>query len=98
MGACKSLRTLRRAGHAIVLGAALLAAGSCSDGDRGATESSRYQESPLLRERVEAGKLPPVEERLPDEPLVVEVPEVGTYGGTMGGGRVIQSDEWRPTR
>lgn len=53
----------------------------------------------MLRERVEAGELPPVEERLPDEPLVVDVPEVGEYGGTMGGGgRVIQSDEWRPSR
>ena len=52
----------------------------------------------MLRERVEAGELPPVEERLPDEALVVEVPEVGEYGGALGGGRVLQSDEWRPTR
>lgn len=52
----------------------------------------------MLRERVEAGELPPVEERLPDEPLVVETPQTGEYGGSIGGGRVIQSDEWRPTR
>ena len=79
--------------------AALLGAGACGGGDAAQNQTSRYQESPMLRERVEAGELPPVEERLPDEPLVVDVPEVGEYGGTMGGGgRVIQSEEWRPTR
>lgn len=52
----------------------------------------------MLRERVQAGELPPVDERLPDEPLVVEGAEVGEYGGSIGGGRVVQSDEWRPTR
>lgn len=91
----------RRSRRAILLAAALLAAGACGArgaGDGSAAESGRYRESPMLRERVEAGELPPVEERLPDEPLVVEVPEVGEYGGAVGGGRVIQSDEWRPTR
>ncbi|TDE08634.1 ABC transporter substrate-binding protein [Jiangella asiatica] len=39
-------------------------------------------EAPTLAAQVEAGTLPPVEERLPDEPLVVEpVEEIGTYGG-----------------
>ena len=94
----KSARTRRPAGIAVVLGTALLAAGACGDGRQQANESGRYQEAPMLRERVEAGELPPVEERLPDEPLVVEMPEVGEYGGSIGGGRVIQSDEWRPTR
>ena len=98
MGARRPVRIPRRAGSATLLGVALLAAGACGGGDRQAPESSRYQESPMLRERVEAGELPPVEERLPDEPLVVEVPEVGEYGGSLGGGRVIQSDEWRRTR
>lgn len=86
---------------AVLAAAALLAAGACGgDGSSSAAEaeSGRYQESPMLRERVEAGELPPVEERLPDEPLVVDVPEVGEYGGTIGGGRVIQSEEWRPQR
>ena len=42
-----------------------------------------YQEAPMLRELVEAGRLPPVEERLPDEPAVIEpVREIGRYGGT----------------
>ena len=43
-----------------------------------------YSESPLLQEQVSAGDLPPVEERLPANPLVVEpLEEVGTYGGTL---------------
>ncbi len=42
---------------------------------------SGYQEAPMLTEKVEAGELPSVEERLPDEPLVVEPLSIGTYGG-----------------
>ncbi|MBZ0300606.1 MAG: ABC transporter substrate-binding protein [Anaerolineae bacterium] len=43
-----------------------------------------YHESPMLTERVNAGTLPPVEERLPPNPEVVDVlNEVGTYGGTI---------------
>ena len=46
-------------------------------------EITEFNEAPMLTELVEAGKLPPVEERLPDEPLViVPVEEVGEYGGT----------------
>ena len=42
-----------------------------------------YSEAPALAEMVAAGELPPVDERLPDEPLVVEpVEEIGQYGGT----------------
>lgn len=41
-----------------------------------------YHEAPMLAERVEAGELPPVEERLPVDPLVQEVYEsIGQYGG-----------------
>lgn len=54
---------------------------------------SGYSESPLLAARVEAGELPPVEERLPLEPkLVHEVLdddldyEIGNYGGTLVSG------------
>ncbi|MGQ9631750.1 MAG: ABC transporter substrate-binding protein [bacterium] len=44
----------------------------------------KYNEAPMLAELVKAGKLPPVERRLPENPLVVEpVEEVGKYGGTM---------------
>ena len=43
-----------------------------------------YNESPMLSEQVEAGELPPVDERLPEEPLVLEVYEsIGQYGGTI---------------
>ncbi len=44
---------------------------------------TEYKEAPMLAELVKQGKLPPVEKRLPDEPLViVPVEEVGQYGGT----------------
>ncbi len=42
-----------------------------------------YTESPLLAARVAAGELPPLEERLPLEPLVLTPPEIGTYGGMV---------------
>lgn len=42
-----------------------------------------YQESPMLAELVKAGKLPPVEERLPDKPVVTQpIRSIGKYGGT----------------
>ena len=42
-----------------------------------------YKEAPMLAELVKAGKLPPVKERISDEPLVVKpVEEIGQYGGT----------------
>ena len=43
-----------------------------------------YNESPMLAALVEEGVLPPVEERLPLEPLVIEpLDEIGVYGGTL---------------
>jgi len=49
-----------------------------------ASEAARYSESPMLRSQVDAGNLPPVEERLPDEPLVVPPYEkIGSYGGEL---------------
>ena len=42
------------------------------------------KESPMLSDMVEAGKLPPLAERLPNEPLVLEPNiEPGQYGGTL---------------
>src|SRR5262252_11072539 len=47
-----------------------------------ALAQGKYKESPALAEQVKAGKLPPVDQRLPSEPLVVPVVErVGQYGG-----------------
>jgi peptide/nickel transport system substrate-binding protein len=44
---------------------------------------TRFRQSPMLDEAVTSGRLPPVEERLPDDPIVVEPYEkVGLYGGT----------------
>jgi peptide/nickel transport system substrate-binding protein len=45
-------------------------------------QDMEYSEAPMLAERVAAGELPPVAERLPETPLVVEPIEIGEYGGT----------------
>ncbi|MGI6208233.1 MAG: ABC transporter substrate-binding protein [Anaerolineae bacterium] len=43
----------------------------------------KFGEAPMLAELVQAGSLPPVEERLPAEPMVIPVTEeIGQYGGT----------------
>ena len=45
--------------------------------------AQEFNEAPMLKELVDAGELPPVEERLPEEPLVVEpIEAIGQYGGT----------------
>jgi peptide/nickel transport system substrate-binding protein len=42
-----------------------------------------YQEAPELAKRVQRGELPPINQRLPEEPLVLEpYEEIGQYGGT----------------
>jgi peptide/nickel transport system substrate-binding protein len=47
-----------------------------------AAQSGKYHEAPALADQVKAGKLPPVEQRLPEQPLVVPVVEkIGEYGG-----------------
>ena len=44
---------------------------------------SSYKEAPMLAARVAAGELPPVEERLPENPLVLQPTRgIGKYGGT----------------
>lgn len=46
------------------------------------TIPTSFQEAPMLAEKVAAGELPPVAERLPSEPLVIEPVEmIGQYGG-----------------
>ncbi|MDB6178210.1 ABC transporter substrate-binding protein [Paracoccus sp. Z330] len=70
-----------------------------------------FEEAPELTEKVAAGELPPVDERLPSDPLVMDLVEApGEYGGTLrrailGGGdqhnlvRTIGSDNmvrWSP--
>ncbi len=56
---------------------------------------SKYKESPMLATKVEAGKLPPVDERLPANPAVVKpLVETGKYGGEMRFGLVGTSATW----
>lgn len=46
-------------------------------------EGMSYTEAPALAAKVEAGELPPVADRLPIDPMVVECSEaIGSYGGT----------------
>ncbi len=53
-----------------------------------------FKEAPELAAQVEAGTLPPVAERLPDEPQVITpYEEVGTYGGTIRRG-IVGSDDY----
>jgi peptide/nickel transport system substrate-binding protein len=51
------------------------------------TQSARtgkFGESPMLAAMVEAGELPPVEQRIPQDPAVIEpFQEIGQYGGTL---------------
>jgi peptide/nickel transport system substrate-binding protein len=71
--------------------------------------TGRFKEAPMLAERVASGDLPPVEERLPEEPEVAEIAEaIGTYGGTItvsslssnlfggdaGSGRAMDVPDW----
>ena len=49
-----------------------------------ASSSSLYNEAPMLADMVASGDLPPVDERVPANPLVLEGMEgVGNYGGVM---------------
>ena len=43
-----------------------------------------YNEAPTLKELVTQGKLPSIEERLPNNPLVLKpLEKIGKYGGTL---------------
>jgi peptide/nickel transport system substrate-binding protein len=54
---------------------------------------SQYNEAPMLKDMVDAGQLPPVEERLPENPLVIPVTDsIGEYGGIWRRGFIGPSD------
>jgi len=57
-----------------------------------AAQSSKYKEAPILASMVQAGKLPSVDQRLPDNPYVVPHPwlTAGNYGGML---QLICSDK-----
>jgi len=60
----------------------LAAAGLLMTGPAAWAQTAKYKEAPALAEQVKAGKLPAVEARLPQNPLVVPVVDrVGEYGG-----------------
>lgn len=57
--------------------------------------ASQYAESPMLTERVAAGDLPPVDERLPLNPAIVTpIKEAGQYGGEFRMGFVGNNPGW----
>lgn len=57
----------------------------------------KFNESPMLRTKVAVGEIPPVEERLPEEPLVVDpFEEIGQYGGTLHG-FALAPNYWQDT-
>jgi len=50
----------------------------------------KFNEAPSLKIKVAAGEIPPVEGRLPEEPLVLEPrEEIGRYGGTYKTGQTM---------
>jgi peptide/nickel transport system substrate-binding protein len=56
---------------------------------------SMYNEAPMLAAMVEAGNLPPVDERLPKNPWVYPPNDgIGNYGGVMRRGFKGVSDAW----
>ena len=55
------------------------------------TAIDSYQQAPMLDEL----ELPPVAERLPENPMVVEpIESIGRYGGTWRTGMVGGADSW----
>jgi peptide/nickel transport system substrate-binding protein len=61
--------------------------------------AQQYNEAPMLAEMVARGELPPVEERLPENPLVIEpFEEIGTYGGVIRRGFTGPGDHNNYTR
>lgn len=57
---------------------------SSTSGQKGTGDSRTQKEAPSLARQVKAGKLPPLEKRLPRNPLVVTPFEhAGIYGGTI---------------
>jgi peptide/nickel transport system substrate-binding protein len=69
-------------GRRATLAATLLGAVALTAAAGPAAAQTAYKESPALAELVRAGRLPPVQSRLPEQPLVVPVvDQVGEYGG-----------------
>nr|WP_272211394.1 ABC transporter substrate-binding protein [Marinicella sp. W31]MDC2877282.1 ABC transporter substrate-binding protein [Marinicella sp. W31] len=52
----------------------------------------------MLKAKVDAGELPPVDERLPANPSVVDAATVGQYGGVWHRAYRGPGDRWGPTK
>ena len=64
-----------------------------------AKQPKQLKEAPQLAEQVKAGKLPPVADRVGQDPLVIKpVHEIGKYGGTWRGGFTGPADFWNGYR
>ncbi|MGH2535357.1 MAG: ABC transporter substrate-binding protein [Thermomicrobiales bacterium] len=75
------------------LGAGAVAASKLGSRAAAQTAPTSFQEAPTLADRVTAGEIPAVAERLPANPLVLEpVEQVGTYGGEWRSGLVGGQD------
>ncbi|MGH2532797.1 MAG: ABC transporter substrate-binding protein [Thermomicrobiales bacterium] len=58
-----------------------------------------FQEAAQLADLVQQGQLPPVQERIGQDPLVIKpVHEIGTYGGTWRRGFTGPGDKWNGWR
>ncbi len=74
---------LLTAGVVVFSGGKKESAGEQTEAAAGLTYG-KYREAPMLAEMVKAGKLPLVDERLPDNPKVIKpMNEIGKYGGTL---------------
>ncbi len=59
----------------------------------------KLNEAPQLAAQVKAGKLPPVAERIGQDPLVIKpLHDIGKYGGTLRGGFTGPADFWNGFR
>ncbi len=55
----------------------------------------QYNEAPMLADKVKSGALPPVAERLPENPLVYRtLDKVGVYGGTLRFDSITIDQDW----
>lgn len=62
-------------------------------GNQASAQPAEYSEAPPLEAQVTAGELPPVEERLPENPLVIEpLEQIGEYGGTWNDALIGATD------
>ncbi|MBB4955748.1 peptide/nickel transport system substrate-binding protein [Agrobacterium vitis] len=64
----------------------------------GASAAFAFQQSPMLEAEVKAGKLPPVDQRLPAHPRVLDVENIGKFGGTWHRAYKGPGDRWGPTK